>query len=300
VPNPPQPESDAAARLMLVALSFAWGVTWPANKIALGEVPPFNMRVATCFLGALVLFVAARLQHRSVRIPGGLARLHVAMAGCLNIAGFTVLTAIAQLGTTTSRVIILAYSMPIWACLMALPILGERLDRMRTVALLLCVGGIAVLISPLAASGVPSGLLFALAAGVSWAAGTIYLKWARIGADPIATAAWQLVAALAVTAATVPVFEGGFRLWPIELNTFLALLFAGMIGSGLAYFLWFAAVQRLPATIASLGTLSVPVIGIAASALVLGERPTAADFVGCALILAAAACVLLAPSAPDA
>jgi drug/metabolite transporter (DMT)-like permease len=257
------------------------------------------MRVATCFLGALVLFVAARLQHRSLRIPGGLARLHVAMAGCLNIAGFTVLTAIAQLGTTTSRVIILAYSMPIWACLMALPILGERLNRMRAVALALCVAGIAVLISPLAASGVPSGLLFALAAGVSWAAGTIYLKWARIAADPIATAAWQLVAALVVTAATVPVFEGGFQLWPIELRTFLALLFAGAIGSGLAYFLWFAAVQRLPATIASLGTLSVPVIGIAASAVVLGERPTTADFVGCALILAAAACVLLAPGAPS-
>ncbi len=140
------------------------------------------------------------------------------MAGCLNIAGFTVLTAIAQLGTTTSRVIILAYSMPIWACLMALPILGERLNRMRAVALVLCVAGIAVLISPLAASGVPSGLLFALAAGVSWAAGTIYLKWARIAADPIATAAWQLVAALVVTAATVPVFEGGFQLWPIELQ----------------------------------------------------------------------------------
>ncbi len=46
---------------------------------------------------------------------------------------------------------------------------------------------------------------------------------------------------------------------------------------------------------------AIPLLfGIAASALVLGERPTAADFVGCALILAAAACVLLAPSAPDA
>src|SRR5438034_74725 len=81
-------------------------------------------------------------------------------------------------------------------------------------AVALCLVGIAVLISPLAASGVPSGLLFALAAGVSWAAGTIYLKWAQIVADPIATAAWQLVAASVVTAATAPVFEGSFQLWP--------------------------------------------------------------------------------------
>ena len=38
---------DAGARLMLVVLSVAWGVTWPANRIALEQVPPFSMRVAT-------------------------------------------------------------------------------------------------------------------------------------------------------------------------------------------------------------------------------------------------------------
>jgi drug/metabolite transporter (DMT)-like permease len=46
----------------------------------------------------------------------------------------------------------------------------------------------------------------------------------------------------------------------------------------------------------SLGVLGSPVIGVASSILVLGERPTAADIVGFALILAASACVLL--SAP--
>jgi drug/metabolite transporter (DMT)-like permease len=39
-----------------------------------------------------------------------------------------------------------------------------------------------------------------------------------------------------------------------------------------------------------------PVIGIAASALALGERPTLSDYIGCALILTAAACVLIVPS----
>ena len=102
-----------------------------------------------------------------------------------------------------------------------------------------------------------------------------------------------------VTAATVPVFEGGFHLWPIQLRTFLALAVRRNDRIGIGVFSLVRAVQRLPATIASLGMLSVPVIGIAASAVVLGERPTIADFVGCALILAAAACVLLAPSAPS-
>ena len=73
----------------------------------------------------------------------------------------------------------------------------------------------------------------------------------------------------------------------------MALAFAGLVGSGICYFLWFAIVRRLPAGTASLGVLASPVIGIAASAIALGERPTLSDYVGCALILTAAACVLI-------
>ena len=70
-----------------------------------------------------------------------------------------------------------------------------------------------------------------------------------------------------------------------------------MVGSTLAYLLWFEIVLRLPAMTASLGVLSVPVVGTVASMLLLGEWPTGTDVVGFVLILAAAACVLLAPNA---
>ena len=66
--------------------------------------------------------------------------------------------------------------------------------------------------------------------------------------------------------------------------------------SALAFLLWFEIVRRLPATSASLGVLSVPVVGVVASMLVLGERPSINDTIGFMLILSAAACVLLAPT----
>jgi drug/metabolite transporter (DMT)-like permease len=284
---------------MLVGLSLCWGLTWPVLRIVLDELPPFSMRVATSTLGALLMFGLAALQRRDVRIAG-IARLHVAVAGSLNIAAFTILTALGQLGTLTSRVIILGYSMPIWACLLAVPILGERIDRTRAIALALCVAGIVIMIAPLAETAALPGLMFSLAAGLSWAAGTVYLKWAHIPGDPIAIAGWQLVTAVIITIAAVPIFEGSFHLVPTQPRTMIALAFSGLIGSGLSYFLWFAAVRRLPAMTVSLGVLSVPVIGITASALMLGERPTVTDYVGCALILGAAACVLLAPTAREA
>jgi drug/metabolite transporter (DMT)-like permease len=68
---------------------------------------------------------------------------------------------------------------------------------------------------------------------------------------------------------------------------------SGLLGTGAAYGLWFTIIRRLPAMTASLGVLGSPVIGVIASVLVLGERPTAADVTGFALILAASALTLL-------
>ena len=92
------------------------------------------------------------------------------------------------------------------------------------------------------------------------------------------------------------VFEGLPRLWPLAGETMLAILYVGLFGVGLAHFLWWSIIGRLPTITASLGSLLVPVIGVSASAVILGERLTVPDIVGFLLIFAAAACVLLQPN----
>jgi drug/metabolite transporter (DMT)-like permease len=69
-----------------------------------------------------------------------------------------------------------------------------------------------------------------------------------------------------------------------------------VFGVGLAHFLWWAIVGRLPTTTASIGALLVPVIGVTASTIFLHERPSISDIAGFALIFVAAACVLLQPN----
>jgi drug/metabolite transporter (DMT)-like permease len=293
----PRDNADPTGRLMLVAVSLAWGLTWPAMKIALNDIPPFSMRVGTSGLAVLTLFALAFLQRRDMRIHSPTEGLHLVIAGCLNVACFTLFSAFAQLATATSRVAVLTYTMPIWAALFAHPILGERLNPTRGVALVLCAAGLSVLVYPLIGSSHVLGIVLALATAVTWAAGTVYLKWAQVKADPMAIAAWQIVVALLVTIAGLLLFEGVPHLWPVQPVALWALVFSGLVGSAFAYLLWFEIVQRVPAMTASLGVLSVPVIGIVASMLVLGERPTMADIIGSALMLAAAACVLLAPQA---
>jgi drug/metabolite transporter (DMT)-like permease len=82
----------------------------------------------------------------------------------------------------------------------------------------------------------------------------------------------------------------------VSLKAVLAVLYNGLLGTGFAYILWFAIIERLPTATASLGSLSTPVVGIISSMLMLGERPTAEDMIGFALIFAAAACVLTQPT----
>ncbi len=301
MPSPSQRATDkstdlATARLMLVLLSLGWGVTWSTMRIALMEVPPFSMRVASMAIGAVTLGILTWSRRRSFALHTPLAAWHVIVASFFNVVAFSLFTPFAQLYAATSRVTILVYTMPIWASLLARVVLGERITPSRALALALCIAGMMVLVYPLmTAGGIPLGILLALGSAVSWAIGTVYLKWARIDADPMAVTFWQIVVAFIAIGACQPFVEGPLHLWPIKLTTLAALVFSGLVGSGIAYFLWFDIIRRLPAMTASLGVLSVPAVGIVASVLMLGERPTLTDIGGFALILAASACVLLAP-----
>ena len=284
---------DVQARLMLVGLCLIWGFTWPVMRIALNEIPPLSMRASTAAIGALTMLAICFVSRQSLRMPFGKSWLHVIAASLLNVVAFSLLSAFAQMETATSRVAILTYTMPIWAVLLAWAVLGERPTRVQAAALALCVVGLVVLIGPLARTGLPTGILLAAASGVSWAAGTVYLKWARIEGDPVAVAAWQLTVALCFVAVCVPLVEGGLHLTQASPTALFGTVFTGLAGSGLAYFLWFRIVGSLPAMTASLGILSTPVIGVLSTALILGERPTGPDVVGFVLIFAASACVVL-------
>jgi drug/metabolite transporter (DMT)-like permease len=283
------------AKLLVVLLAFAWGFNWIAAAIALPEVPPWSLRFAGSGLGALTLFAAAALTGHSLQVPRG-ERLHVMFAGLLNVAAFQILSSFAQLSGATSRAIIITYSMPIWATALSWLVLGERLSKIRLLAFALCVAGLTILMWPLFAGGFPPSVFYSLGCALSWAFATVYMKWVKATVPPLANAAWQLLFGFLFIAAGTFVFEGYPRLWPLHTNSLLAVLYIAVFGVGLAHFLWWSIVGRLPTITASIGALLVPVIGVIASTVILGERPTVPDIIGFAMIFSAASCVLLQPN----
>ena len=283
------------AKLLVVLLAFAWGLNWIAAAFALRELSPWSLRVAGSAIGAATLFTAATLTGHKLKVPRN-EYIHVMIAGLFNVAGFQILSGFAQLSGATTRAIIITYSMPIWTTVASHFVLGERLNAIRWFAFALCVVGVTILLWPLFANGFPPFVFYSLGCALSWTFATVYIKWAKVKMEPLANAAWQLLFGLLFITAGSFAFEGYPHLWPINTETILAVLFVGFFGVGLAHFLWWSIVYRLPAVTASLGSLLVPVLGVTASAIVLGERLTAPDIVGFAMIFSAAACVLLQPN----
>jgi drug/metabolite transporter (DMT)-like permease len=288
-------EADATAKLLVVLLAFAWGLNWVAAAFALREVSPWSLRVAGSSIGAATLFIAAIITGHNLRVPRG-EQIHIMIAGLLNVAGFQILSGFAQLSGATTRAIIITYSMPIWTTVLSHFVLGERLNAIRLFAFGLCVVGVTILLWPLFAHGFPPFVFYSLGCALSWTIATVYIKWAKLTVEPLANAAWQLLFGLVFITFGTFLFEGHPHLWPLRTETIFAVLFVGFLGVGLAHFLWWSIVDRLPTVTASLGSLLVPVIGVTASAIVLGEHLTMPDIVGFAMIFAAAACVLLQPN----
>lgn len=292
----PKMKGDAAgtAKLLVVLLAFAWGLNWVAAAIALRELSPWSLRVAGSSIGAATLFLAAIISGHNLKVPRG-QYIHVMVAGFFNVAAFQILSGFAQLSGATTRAIIITYSMPIWTTVLSRFVLGERLNAIRWFAFALCCVGVTILLWPLFADGFPPFVFYSLGCALSWTFATVYIKWAKVTVEPLANAAWQLLFGLLFITAGTFLVEGHPHLWPIDSKTVLAVLFVGVFGVGLAHFLWWSIIDRLPTVTASLGSLLVPVIGVTSSVIVLGEHLTTPDIVGFAMIFAAAACVLLQP-----
>ncbi len=264
-----------------------WGLNWPAVRIALDGFSPWTLRAVALGLGAALLLALALVLGRSLAVPAG-HRIALLAAATLSVAGFNICIVFAQLVMPSSRAAILTFTMPLWATLFAALFAGERIDRIRSIALVCGAAGLALLARPywpiLASGTIPAGLVYVLGAAVLWAAGTVFTKVRAIPGDPLGLTAWQLAIGSLICTAGALAFETP----RIDLSDPLvswAMIYHVMLGIAVAYFVWFELLSRVPSSTAAIGTLLIPIVALIGSMLILGERPTLTDFIGFGFIL---------------
>jgi drug/metabolite transporter (DMT)-like permease len=268
----PAPRPDAAGLVLLAATTIGWGLNWPAMKLLLAELPVLSTRAAHGALGCAVLLAVALARREALAVPRALWP-RLLLASALNVTAWMGLASFSLLWLSAAEATIVCYTMPVWAVLMAWAILGERPRAGRITGLLLAMSGLALLVLgqglavgldklPGVALGLGSAVLFSL--------GTVLTKRWPVGLPPTAGATWQVglgIAPLAVLAVLVD--PPGFG--ALSVQGWALIAYGGVFALGLCYLSWFAALRRLPASLASLGTLLTPMVGVAGAALVLGE-----------------------------
>jgi drug/metabolite transporter (DMT)-like permease len=259
--------------LLLLALTITWGVNWPMMKLALLEVQPWAFRSLCLMIGGLSLLALTRASGASAALPR--ARLApLALVALFNITAWHLLSAYALLHTGSGRAAIIGYTMPLWASLISVPVLGARVTLRQALALTLGMAALVLLIGKdLGVVGAsPLGASLMAGAALSWAIGTVLVKKFAWGDMPVmALTGWQqLIGGL-------PIVLGFWLLepWPdllaLSLPAALGLAYAVFVAMIFCQTAYFKLVSMLPAHVAAISVLPVPVVGVVSAALLLGE-----------------------------
>lgn len=255
----------------LLATTVGWGLNWPGIKLLLRELPPlFSRGVAGYAAVALLAGIALWRGEKLSLPPGGLPRMM--FAALTNVVGWMGMTLLAMQWLSVAEGALLIYTMPIWAMLLAWPILGERPTLRGLVALILGLAGLSILFGgrglALDANKI-AGIALALAAAGLFGLGTV-INRKPLPVPPFASVMWQ------VGLGCVPLILFGLLFENLDfgkatLTGWSVLAYMTLVPMSLCYLTWFAALRYLPASTAATGMLLTPLIGIVAGAFVLGE-----------------------------
>lgn len=258
--------------LFLLTTSVGWGFNWPVTKYLLGELPPLTLRGVTGVAGAALLAAVAAASGQSLRVERALW-LRLCVYAVLNVSCWMALMGIALLWLGAGEASMIAYTMPVWASVLAWPILGERPTVLRVIAMALAFGGLTVILGGNGFAVTPeklAGFLMVLGGAFAFALGAVLSKKWPLPLPAMTSATWQIgIGCLPIGIVGLLIERADFG--AITTLGWWLLGYTTVVQFCIAYVAWFAALARLPASMAAIGTMLVPVIGAVAGAVALGE-----------------------------
>lgn len=249
-----------------------WGSTWPLLKFIMTGLPPLTLRAWGASAAALLLIALALAFRVPLGVPRG-QRGRLVLFAMLNVSAWMALTTVALRWLSASEGAILAYTFPIWATIFAWPLLGERPGLARWAGLAIGFGSMVFLFAgqgaEVSADKWP-GVAAVLTAAVLFALGTVLSKRRPLTLPPFASLTWQMALGAIPMLILAPFLERP-DVAAVTLPVWIAFAWMVVFTMGLSYFTWFAALRRLPASTATLGSLLAPVLGVIGASLSLGE-----------------------------
>ena len=256
---------------LLGALTLVWGTNWPLFRIALDELPVWTFRTIVLATALVVLAPILLLRGERFAVPQGKWPA-LALAASMNIGVWNIATSLAVLYIPSGHASVLAYTMPLWVALLGFVAFGQRLTGRLLAAILIGAAAVVALMAPNFRdyAQAPWGLFWGLLAGFCWAVGTFVVKrtsWPGMG---LSLTFWQVAICLPPIALGALLIDGLPTRWPAT-PALVATLYTGAIPMALGTATWFALVKLLPAQVAALSSIAIPIVAIVSGILILHE-----------------------------
>ncbi|NNM77956.1 EamA family transporter [Sphingomonas sp. ID1715] len=291
-PTPaPDPHLPLAHALLALAVVAVWGTNFVVIKVALNALPPLTfatLRYIFALLPAVFFVPRPEVPWRSLATYGvaiGFGQfglLFIAMDGLIS-PGLASLVVQMQIFFTIG--------LSVWLS-------GERMRRFQLGGLALATAGLVVILFHTDAATTPLGLALVLAAALSWGIGNHVAKVSG-ASNMLAFVVWASLFSIPPLLIATLVADGPAKIatsvaaasWP----TWAAVLWQSVGNTLFGYSAWGWLLSRHPASTVSPLSMLVPVFGMSASALLLGEPLQDWKLLAGALVMSGLALNLLWP-----
>jgi len=263
------------ARLVWLILCGIWGSTWLFIKLGLAALPPFTFAGIRFVIACTVLFFWIRV--RRVPLPKTRAAwILLAGTGILSFGFNYGLIFWAEQHISSGLAALLQATIPAFGLVFAhfhLP--GERLSWARIVGVVLGVCGVAVVFSnqlSIAGKGALAGSVAVLVGSLSAAYSNVLVKAYGKNLNPSVLAAGQMFFGLLLLLSVGVAFEGNplnIRWTPMAV---ISLFYLALVGSVIAFLLYYWLVLNFDVTKSMLIALVTPVVAVILGMIVLDEE----------------------------
>lgn len=275
---------------MTLLLATIWGTNFPISKQAIMIMGPFSFRLLAMIISCVVLFFCFYNEiKQSLTKLNKIVLFRLTLIAIPNFLLVPTLNNVALNYSSVTNATILVYTMPCFTSFMTM-LIARKVDYFSVGSMLLCLAGISLILNEITIS---IGEIVILISAVCWALGAILSQHLKTSLTLKAGLFWQVLIATLLFTAIYPLFEADSSIGSLvnsllNLQTLLPILYLGVIGSALVYFLWFYLIAAQSAEYASYAALLSPVITMLIVSFFLNQTPTSQQLIGFVLILLSA------------
>jgi drug/metabolite transporter (DMT)-like permease len=283
-----------------ILLGSIWSASFLWIKLALNEIGPFTLVAFRVLFGVLFAGGAVFLQRKAWprNLTGWFPFL---LLGATSIAIPFVLITWGELAIDSAVASILNATVPLFTIVIAhLFLQDDRMTVQRVIGLFVGFVGVVVLLSKDLGAGAHNsifGQAAVILASICYAASSVYARRKTVSSPGLVRGAAPLVSATAIMWIVVPVFESPFKIPQMPL-TWIAVLWLGVLGSGLALILWYYLLHEIGPTRTGMVTYIFPLGGVILGVIFLNEQLSWQLALGALLIISSIVVVNWQPKRP--